>query len=68
MSNAQVNHKLRRTLAVTEQELKAALDGVCDASEVQRAPTDELLHIEEMLTTASHLVRRAIKSRQKLDS
>ena len=68
MSNQHVNHQLRRTLAVTEQDLKAALDGVCDATEVQRAPTDELIQIDEMLSTASHIVRRAIQSRQQLDS
>jgi hypothetical protein len=54
----------RRTLGIPEVQLQSALEGICDDVAVDRVPLEELQHIEEMLTTASHVVRRALSSRQ----
>lgn len=68
MAESEMNHPLRRTLAVTELQLQSALEDVCDDVTIHESETDELIRIEETLAIACDAAKRAISLRQRIDA
>jgi hypothetical protein len=62
------DHPLRSNLNSTENELKSALEEVCDDTSVEKRTTDELIQMEETLSIANDAAKQAISLRKRIRS